>query len=111
MKFLLVSRIDNRDALAFIGTIRALLERKDATVVLDSDTARSLGQKGVLLGGAKADAVIVVGGDGTILRTVQQMNSANPPPRCQLGRSRVPRRSRSGGSPRVHQDAARWLFC
>ena len=78
MKFLLVSRSDNRDALAFIGTIRSLLEKEGCTVVLDSSTAGPLGEKGVLLSSAKADVVIVVGGDGTILRTVQHMKVPTP---------------------------------
>jgi NAD+ kinase len=78
MRILLVSRIDNRDALAFIGTIRALLEKEGCDVVLDSSTAAPLGAKGVPLGSAKADAVIVVGGDGTILRTVQHMKVPIP---------------------------------
>ena len=78
MRVLLVSRIDNRDALAFTGEIRALLTKDGCDVILDRDTASSLGTEGVPLAGAKADAVIVVGGDGTILRTVQQM--AQPAP-------------------------------
>lgn len=78
MRILLVSRIDNRDALAFCEQIRALLTRDGCEVVLDHDTALSLGTEGVPLAGAEADAVIVVGGDGTILRTVQQMDRPAP---------------------------------
>ncbi|MHB8052782.1 MAG: NAD(+)/NADH kinase [Methanoregula sp.] len=78
MRVLLVSRIDNRDALAFTGEIRALLTKDGCDVILDRDTASSLGTEGVPLAGAKADAVIVVGGDGTILRTVQQMDQPAP---------------------------------
>jgi NAD+ kinase len=78
MKILLVSRIDNRDALAFVLRIRTLLAAEGCTVSLDDDTASALGEHGVPLAGADADAVIVVGGDGTILRTVQQM--ARPAP-------------------------------
>ena len=78
MKFLLVSRIDNRDALAFIGTIRSLLEKEGCDGGSRQRYGRPLGEKGVLLGGAKADVVIVVGGDGTILRTVQHMKVPIP---------------------------------
>lgn len=78
MRVLLVSRIDNRDALAFTEQIRALLTKDGCDVILDRDTALSLGTEGVPLAGAKADAVIVVGGDGTILRTVQQMDRPAP---------------------------------
>ena len=74
MRVLLVSRIDNRDALAFTGEIRTLLTGRGCDVILDRDTASSLGHGGIPLAGADADVVIVVGGDGTILRTIQQMN-------------------------------------
>src|SRR5512139_240012 len=78
MRFLLVSRIDNRDALAFTDSIRARLTDDGCDVVLDRDTASLLGREGVPLAGATADAVIIVGGDGTILRTVQQMETPVP---------------------------------
>jgi NAD+ kinase len=78
MKVLLVSRIDNRDALAFCEKIRALLTKEGCDVILDSDTASSSGSGGIPLAGAEADAAIVIGGDGTILRTIQQMNRPVP---------------------------------
>ena len=78
MRVLLVSRIDNRDALAFTGEIRALLTKDGCDVILDRDTASALGTEGIPLAGAQADAVIVVGGDGTILRTVQLMDRPAP---------------------------------
>jgi NAD+ kinase len=78
MKILLVSRIDNRDALAFTETMRAMLAADGLDAVLDSDTAAALGSRGVPLAQAVADAVIVVGGDGTILRTIQQMERPAP---------------------------------
>jgi NAD+ kinase len=78
MRVLLVSRIDNRDALAFIGEIRTLLAEDGCDVVLDRDTASSFGTEGIPLADAQADVAIVVGGDGTILRTIQQMNRPAP---------------------------------
>jgi NAD+ kinase len=78
MRILLVSRIDNRDALAFTKEISTMLTRDGCDVVLDRDTASSLGTTGIPLAGAMADAVIVVGGDGTILRTVRQMDRPVP---------------------------------
>ena len=42
MRVLLVSRIDNRDALAFTEKIRAVLTEEGCDVILDSDTASSL---------------------------------------------------------------------
>jgi NAD+ kinase len=78
MDVLLVSRIDNNDTLAFAKKLRDVLRKEGCDVVFDSDTASSLGFEGVPLAGAVADVVIVVGGDGTILRTVQQMGRPAP---------------------------------
>jgi NAD+ kinase len=78
MKALLVSRIDNRDALAFTEKIRSVLVQEGCDVVLDRDTASLFGNGGTPLAGADADVAIVVGGDGTILRTIQQINKPIP---------------------------------
>jgi NAD+ kinase len=78
MRVLLVSRIDNDDALVFAGKVRDLLRKEGCDVALERDTASSLGTEGVPLASATADAVIVVGGDGTILRTIQQMDQPAP---------------------------------
>jgi NAD+ kinase len=78
MKVLLVSRIDNRDALAFTEKIRTVLVKEGCDVIPESDTASSSGSGGIPLQGAEADVAIVVGGDGTILRTIQQMDRPVP---------------------------------
>jgi NAD+ kinase len=78
MRILLVSRIDNRDALAFTARIRTVLEKEGIDVVYDRDTADSLGVAGCSLAEAKPEVVIAVGGDGTILRTIQQMDRPIP---------------------------------
>ncbi len=78
MRILLVSRIDNRDALAFCEKIRTVLTKEGCDVIFDSDTATSFGSGGIPLAGAEADVAIVVGGDGTILRTIQQMDRPVP---------------------------------
>lgn len=78
MNVLMVSRIDNSAALAFVGQIRDLLEGAGCTVSFDLDTGHALGTPGIPLAGATPDVVIVVGGDGTILRTIQQMENPAP---------------------------------
>ncbi len=78
MKALIVSRIDNREALAYAAKIRSALEAEGCTVVYDQDTAAALDSRGEDAGGAPADITIVVGGDGTILRTVQMMEKPVP---------------------------------
>jgi NAD+ kinase len=45
------------------------LEGED--LVFEEETAKALGRKGVPLGKLKADLLVTVGGDGTILRTLQ----------------------------------------
>jgi NAD+ kinase len=78
MRLLIVSRIDNREALIFAEKIKNVLEKEGSEVFFDSDTAKYLGIAGLPIADAPADAVIVVGGDGTILRTIQQMKSPIP---------------------------------
>ena len=78
MKVLIVSRIDNRDALAFAGKIQSVLKKEGCDAIFDQDTAVVLGTGGTSLASTDADAVIVVGGDGTILRTIQEMHRPAP---------------------------------
>ncbi len=78
MNILLVSRIDSPEALEFSGKVKDVLEKEGCDVAYDRDTAPALGIAGKPLAGTNADVVIVVGGDGTILRTVQQMNKPVP---------------------------------
>jgi NAD+ kinase len=78
MRILLVSRIDNREALLFAEKLQVVLEKKGSEVTFDGDTARSLGIHSSSLSIMDADAVIVIGGDGTILRTIQLMDRPVP---------------------------------
>jgi NAD+ kinase len=78
MKAVIVSRIDNRDALAFAGRVRGVMEQAGCTADFDHDTASALGTTGVSLADTDADVVIVIGGDGTILRTIQEMHEPVP---------------------------------
>jgi NAD+ kinase len=73
MRILLVSRIDNRDALAFAEKVRTVLEKEGSDVVYDRDTAIALGLPGCSFADANEEIVIAIGGDGTILRAIQQM--------------------------------------
>jgi NAD+ kinase len=78
MRLLLVSRIDNPDAVAYSRRVRSVLEQDGVEVYFDDDTAAVLDETGLPLAETTADAVIVVGGDGTILRTIQQMRRPVP---------------------------------
>ncbi len=78
MRLLLVSRIDNPDAIAYSRKLKAVLEEDEVEVFYDDDTASILHEPGLPLSDTTADAVVVVGGDGTILRTIQQMQHPVP---------------------------------
>jgi NAD+ kinase len=78
MKCLLVSRIDLPGALSCARQMRAALEREGVTVILEKDTAVCLGGPGIPCDQTDADVAVVIGGDGTILRTVQQMQHQIP---------------------------------
>ena len=78
MKIMLVSRIDNPDALVFAEKIKIVLEKQGSEVVFDTDTATFLDRKGSSLPDTNADVVIIIGGDGTILRTIQKMEIPVP---------------------------------
>jgi NAD+ kinase len=78
MKCLLVSRIDLPGALSCARQMKKALTKEGVTVIVEKDTAACLGEPGVLCGEADADVAVVIGGDGTILRTVQQMERQIP---------------------------------
>ncbi len=76
MKILLVCRIDNSDALSFAQKLKETLAHAGCDVGFDSGTAAALGVTRTPYAGA--DVAVIIGGDGTILRTVQQMRQQVP---------------------------------
>jgi NAD+ kinase len=78
LKALIVSRIDQDAAIRFAETIKTTLESAGCSVAFDRDTGAALKYPGESLETALADVVIVVGGDGTILRTIQLMQNPVP---------------------------------
>jgi NAD+ kinase len=78
VKVLIVSRIDNAEALGFARKIADIFRSAGCDTTYDEDTAQVLGEPGISLVTAVADMVVVVGGDGTILRTIQQMHNPAP---------------------------------
>lgn len=78
MKAVIVSRVDNREALAYARTVRQILDDAGCATVFDNDTGAALGETGVSLKGTDADVAVVIGGDGTILRTIQGMDTPLP---------------------------------
>lgn len=78
LRALIVSRIDNTSALGFAKTIRDILRSGGCDAAYDHDTGTALRENGEPLESAVADVVVVVGGDGTILRTIQKMQTPAP---------------------------------
>lgn len=78
MKAVIVSRIDNCEALVFARSVRTILSEENCQVVFDHDTATAAGESGPRLADVNVDVVIVIGGDGTILRTIQQLGRPVP---------------------------------
>jgi NAD+ kinase len=78
MKILLISRIDDQDALRYSDQLGRLLTGWGHSVGLDTSTAHSLGREGVEISDSDAELAVVVGGDGSILLAVQKMQRQIP---------------------------------
>jgi NAD+ kinase len=78
MRVLLVSRIDDEQAVKYAGELAALLARNGHQVLPEGDLGSRLRIKGVPLNRAEADMAVVIGGDGSVLRTVQALSRQVP---------------------------------
>lgn len=79
----IIARHDEPAAIGLAGRICRHLESRSAElgieeVVFDDDTALGLGVAGTPIEEMHADLAIVVGGDGTILRTIQKLRTQIP---------------------------------
>jgi NAD+ kinase len=78
----IVSRYDEPDAIRLAELVSRHLESKSEIeeVVFEQDTASGIGTRGrgVPIEKLDADLLIVIGGDGTILRTIQKLESQIP---------------------------------
>jgi NAD+ kinase len=79
MRFLLVSRIDTREALSYTLELGDLLSRHGHEVEYEQNTAFAAGAKaGTPFSRADTDIIATVGGDGTILLAVQSLRHQIP---------------------------------
>jgi NAD+ kinase len=81
MKAGLVARADKPQAAALTRSLVEALGARGVEVLLETRTAEAVGARGVdeqQLGSA-CDLLIVLGGDGTILRALHRMRGATPP--------------------------------
>ena len=78
MKCMLVSRIDDKKALRYTGELGDALRKSGNEVLFETETALALHRPGLPFTGARPDIAVIIGGDGTILRTVQDMGVQIP---------------------------------
>jgi len=75
---MMVSRVDDEKALDYTGSLGDALEKAGNEVLYEAETALALRRPGSLFTGSRPDIAVIVGGDGTILRTVQTMDLQVP---------------------------------
>jgi len=78
MKIALVSRVDDPGALSFARTLGDAIAALGHQVSFEPATAHALHSDSVWRFDSHADLAVVVGGDGTILHTIQQMRHQVP---------------------------------
>jgi NAD+ kinase len=78
MKVMLMSRIDDPEALEYTRVLAHQLESAGDDVLLEARTAEAIGATGIDLEEALADIAVVVGGDGSVLLAVQRMKTQIP---------------------------------
>jgi NAD+ kinase len=78
MKIVLVSRIDDPDALAYTVSLSETLKGLGHEIVFEQGTAMHLGREGVPFEELSGDLAVVVGGDGSVLLTIHRMRKQIP---------------------------------
>jgi NAD+ kinase len=78
MKILLISRIDDYDALLYTQQLGRLLNGWGHSTCFDTSTAARLGEEGCSIPACGAGLAVIVGGDGSILLAVQRMEHQVP---------------------------------
>ena len=78
MRILLVSRVDDEKAVSYAAGLGRALEAAAHTVIFEEALAARLGLPGQSLGEADADLAVVIGGDGSVLYTVQGLKVQIP---------------------------------
>lgn len=86
MKLGIVSRTDVKEALEVVKQASKLLSERRVDHVIEHNTASKLGLEGVFVEDFDVDAILVIGGDGTILRLLRKLKKPIPVLGVKLGK-------------------------
>lgn len=81
MKFAIVARPDNAEAISLAKTVSEYLSGRGHETVMERNTANAAGISGAAVSDISelsADIAVVIGGDGTVLHTVRQLRKQIP---------------------------------
>ncbi|MEM4700320.1 MAG: NAD(+)/NADH kinase [Candidatus Nezhaarchaeales archaeon] len=78
MKLGLMSRTDSKEALEIVKQAIRLLSRRGIQYVIERNTAIELGLEGVAIENTDVNAILAIGGDGTILRLIRRLKKPVP---------------------------------
>ncbi|NYT05660.1 MAG: NAD(+)/NADH kinase [Methanomicrobiales archaeon] len=78
MHVVLISRPDDPEASAYTGALAADLETLGYRVTFERRTGEALGKAGTDFSDIEADIAVVIGGDGSVLLTIQQLKRQIP---------------------------------
>jgi len=78
MRICIVSKVDTKEPLELAQSIGWELSNKGHQVVYEDSVASELGYTGVSLNDLSADLILVIGGDGSVLRAVRLMKKQIP---------------------------------
>lgn len=86
MKVGIVARTDVDEAITLARHAFELLRQQGVECIVDKEAAVKLGLKGVDVNEVKVDAIVAIGGDGTILRLVKKLRQQAPILGIRLGK-------------------------
>ncbi len=78
MKLVLISKLDDAGALDYTGQLARDLRREGHEVIFEKGTGEALKTGGVDFSEISGDIAVVIGGDGSVLLTVQRMKTQIP---------------------------------
>lgn len=78
MKLVLISRLDNANTLAYTESLAEFLRSEGHEVIYERGTGLALGKEGTEFSRLSGDIAVIVGGDGSVLLSVQNMKTQIP---------------------------------